>query len=96
MSDSAADPSFETNPLAPSDHLRQRQLISRISGGIQTAAALLAVNMVVACFNAALPTVHKPGFPVAGDTLQWWSGVNPEWPKERSKQLLTPIAKRAE
>jgi len=46
MSDSAADPSFETNPLAPSDHLRQRQLISRISGGIQTAAALLAVGIL--------------------------------------------------
>jgi len=46
MSDSAAEPSFETNPLAPSDHLRQRQLISRISGGIQTAAALLAVGIL--------------------------------------------------
>jgi phosphate transport system permease protein len=38
-----ADPS---DPLAPSDHLRKRQLVSRIVSASQTAAALLAVAML--------------------------------------------------
>jgi phosphate transport system permease protein len=34
------------DPLAPSDHLRRRQLVSRLVGGTQTAAALLAVAVL--------------------------------------------------
>jgi phosphate transport system permease protein len=34
------------DPLAPSDHLRRRQLVSRLVGGSQTAAALLAVAVL--------------------------------------------------
>ena len=34
------------DPLAPSDHLRRRQLVSRLVSGSQTAAALLAVAVL--------------------------------------------------
>jgi len=41
------DPDLESDPLGPSDHLRQRQMIGRIFEGIQTAAALLAVAVLI-------------------------------------------------
>jgi phosphate transport system permease protein len=44
--DLEGDPGFASDPLRPSDHLRQRQLISRIFEGAQTAAALLAVAVL--------------------------------------------------
>ena len=44
--DQALDASFAGDPLAPSDHLRQRQLISRVFEASQTAAALLAVAVL--------------------------------------------------
>jgi phosphate transport system permease protein len=42
----APAPAVPLNPLAPSDHLRRRQLISRVIGGCQTAAALIAVGVL--------------------------------------------------
>jgi phosphate transport system permease protein len=46
MIDSAVDTAFESDPLAPSDHLRQRQLISRMFEASQTVAAVLAVAIL--------------------------------------------------
>jgi phosphate transport system permease protein len=43
---SATEPGELVNPLAPSDHLRRRQLVSRLFGAAQTAAALLAVAVL--------------------------------------------------
>jgi phosphate transport system permease protein len=44
--DEGSDASFASDPLRPSDHLRQRQLISRLFEGVQTGAALLAVAVL--------------------------------------------------
>jgi phosphate transport system permease protein len=43
----ATDSTVPLDPLAPSDHLRRRQLVSRLVSGGQTAAALLAVAVLV-------------------------------------------------
>jgi phosphate transport system permease protein len=40
------EPDEPLNPLAPSDRLRRRQLVSRLLGATQTAAALLAVAVL--------------------------------------------------
>jgi phosphate transport system permease protein len=40
------DPAGAFDPLAPSDHLRRRQLVSRLISAGQTAAALLAVGVL--------------------------------------------------
>jgi phosphate transport system permease protein len=42
----ATDLTDPSDPLRPSDHLRRRQLVSRLANGSQTAAALLAVAML--------------------------------------------------
>ena len=58
-----ADPSFD--PLAPSDHLRRRQLISRLFSAGQTTAALLAVavlGVVVYSVAARAASVLSIGF----------------------------------
>jgi phosphate transport system permease protein len=46
VGDGDGEDGFAIDPLKPSDHLRQRQLISRIFEGAQTAAALLAVAVL--------------------------------------------------
>jgi phosphate transport system permease protein len=42
----AMDPTDPSAPLTPSDHLRRRQLVSRLVEGAQTASALLAVGVL--------------------------------------------------
>ncbi len=79
----AIDVADSFDPLAPSDHLRRRQRISRLATGSQTAAAFLAVAMlgtVVYSVAARAASVLSIGFltsdpPAAGAA---GGGVAPE------------------